>query len=101
MNKNKRALLRADFFVYSNGVAYAKETVKVNPQKRYELFKRFNRMCNDCGIGVETHRGYVKFFGKTRLGHIDHILPIARGGKTIDNNLQLLCENCNQKKGAK
>ncbi|MBO4856796.1 MAG: HNH endonuclease [Bacilli bacterium] len=30
---------------------------------------------------------------------IDHIIPIARGGKTTPDNLQVLCHDCNKKKG--
>jgi hypothetical protein len=33
--------------------------------------------------------------------HIDHIVPIARGGETKANNLQILCSDCNIGKGAK
>jgi 5-methylcytosine-specific restriction endonuclease McrA len=33
--------------------------------------------------------------------HIDHIRPIARGGTNDPKNLQLLCPDCNRKKGAK
>jgi len=27
--------------------------------------------------------------------HVDHIEPWSRGGKTIEENLQTLCEKCN------
>jgi len=30
---------------------------------------------------------------------VDHILPMSKGGKTIAENLQLLCRKCNGKKG--
>lgn len=32
--------------------------------------------------------------------HIDHILPLALGGSSDDSNLQLLCPDCNNRKGA-
>jgi hypothetical protein len=31
---------------------------------------------------------------------IDHITPIKNGGKTVAENLQVLCRGCNSKKGA-
>lgn len=31
----------------------------------------------------------------------DHITPWSRGGRTVDDNCQLLCRECNRKKGAK
>lgn len=33
--------------------------------------------------------------------HMDHIIPLARGGKNIDGNIQLTCPKCNCKKGSK
>ena len=33
--------------------------------------------------------------------HLDHIIPLARGGMHDDSNLQCLCPPCNQSKGAK
>jgi 5-methylcytosine-specific restriction endonuclease McrA len=33
--------------------------------------------------------------------HVDHIMPIARGGKHEPRNIQLLCETCNVRKNAK
>jgi 5-methylcytosine-specific restriction endonuclease McrA len=33
--------------------------------------------------------------------HLDHVIPLARGGKNVDRNIQLTCPKCNQKKHAK
>lgn len=33
--------------------------------------------------------------------HIDHVVPLAAGGTHTDDNVQLLCPNCNVSKGAK
>ena len=35
------------------------------------------------------------------LFQIDHIIPMNKGGKTVPENLQLLCRTCNLKKGDK
>lgn len=33
--------------------------------------------------------------------HLDHTMPISRGGLNVDSNIQILCQTCNQKKNAK
>ena len=33
--------------------------------------------------------------------HLDHVVPLARGGKNIDANIQLTCPKCNTSKGSK
>ena len=41
---------------------------------------------------------------RCRLGdayHVDHIIPLAKGGSSDRRNLQILCEPCNLAKGAK
>lgn len=37
----------------------------------------------------------------TLLLEIDHIVPISKGGLTVEDNLQCLCWKCNRKKAAK
>lgn len=52
---------------------------------RYKILKRDNFTCQACGI---TAKDGIKL-------HIDHIIPISKGGKTTEDNLQVLCEDCN------
>ena len=37
----------------------------------------------------------------SRAFHVDHFVPLALGGKNVDDNVQLLCPPCNVRKGAK
>lgn len=48
-------------------------------------------LCTCCGLPLtEWH-----------IDHIDHIVPVAKGGPNTDGNVQLLLPRCNQRKGAK
>lgn len=57
-----------------------------------KLFDMQSGKCNGC----QTPLGSIR-----RKIHIDHIMPLARGGRNIDENVQLLCARCNQTKSAK
>lgn len=52
---------------------------------RYNVMKRDGFRCVLCGRDASDG---VKL-------HVDHIVPIAKGGKTIKSNLRTLCEDCN------
>jgi 5-methylcytosine-specific restriction endonuclease McrA len=49
-----------------------------------------NNCCNECGADFATVKR-----------HIDHVIPLSRGGSNWPANLQLLCGTCNRRKGAK
>ena len=52
---------------------------------RYDIMKRDGFRCTICGAAASDG---VKL-------HVDHIIPISKGGKTIPSNLRTLCERCN------
>lgn len=60
---------------------------------RYEVFLRDGRICVLCGATPEDG---------TRL-HVDHVIPLRQdwGLRLKIDNLQVLCEECNQGKGSK
>ena len=53
-----------------------------------ELLDQQQCRCNACRIDVRII-GY----------HVDHVVPVARGGSNGRENLQILCPQCNQLKG--
>ena len=65
------------------------ERGKVTNKMRFSIYSRDGYRCCMCG---KRDRG-------DNL-EIDHIYPIAKGGKSTYDNLQTLCHRCNQKKGA-
>ena len=71
--RNRRAKKRG------NGGKHTAKQIK-------DLFAKQGGKCANC-------------FTKLKAGyHADHIQPIARGGSNAIHNIQLLCQNCNQRK---
>ena len=60
-------------------------------QLRDKIAQRDNFRCQLCGKRMEDGVGL----------QIDHIIPIAKGGKTVPSNLQVLCSKCNGRKSSK
>lgn len=58
---------------------------------RYRVLSRDKFKCVKCGVSPATDL-------MCKLD-IDHIIPFSKGGKTILENLQTLCEDCNLGKG--
>lgn len=54
------------------------------------VYERQNHRCNICGKEFD----YSEMEG-------DHIKPWHDGGKTVEGNCQMLCRDCNRKKGGK
>ena len=59
----------------------------ISKKARFEVFKRDKFECQYCG----AHPPMVVL-------HVDHIQPVAKGGKNDQDNLITACEACNQGK---
>lgn len=57
---------------------------------REKIARRDDYTCQICGKYMPDGVGL----------HIDHIIPIKKGGKTVPSNLQVLCSKCNGKKSS-
>ena len=77
------------------GITYKESAVfqrsLVTPSLRFAVMKRDGYRCQICG---RTQSDGVKLV-------VDHIKPLARGGKTTMDNLQTLCYECNSGKSDK
>jgi len=60
---------------------------------REKIKSRDNFSCKICCLSVAEE--------KNLLLEIDHIIPLAKGGVTSEENLQTLCWKCNRSKGTK
>jgi len=60
---------------------------RLSADTRRFVWKRDGGRCRNCG-------------STTRL-HFDHIIPRSLGGASTAENIELLCERCNLRKGAR
>ena len=59
----------------------------INLRLRFKVMQRDNFKCCMCGRSPATTPGLEL--------HIDHIKPWSKGGETVMENLQTLCQDCN------
>lgn len=62
-----------------------KERGIIDAKTRYRILQRDHSICQRCG---KTTKDGVKLV-------IDHKIPVEMGGETVDENLWVLCEECN------
>jgi len=57
----------------------------IKPSVRFQVFKRDNYACQMCGV---TAADGAKL-------EINHITAVSKGGQNDEDNLQVLCRDCN------
>ena len=63
----------------------------ISPEQRRRLSERQGNLCMYCGVGL------LRLNRNQR--HIDHKIPVERGGPDEEHNMQVLCGRCNSRKG--
>lgn len=63
----------------------------MTPELRQMIKERDNYTCQLCNKYMPDEVGL----------EIDHIIPVSEGGKTVPDNLQVLCSKCNRRKSNK
>lgn len=81
--RNKRGYYYCDQEIYDSLCRV--ERSKVTNELRDQIKKRDGYRCKKCGTNYNLT--------------IDHIIPISKGEKSVPENLQTLCEDCNKEKG--
>ncbi|MGR0219513.1 HNH endonuclease [Agromyces sp. ZXT2-6] len=61
-----------------------------------QVMLRDGMVCRTCGMRVE-----LTLTPRPSRAHVDHIIPLSRGGTNAMANLQVLCQTCNLRKGAR
>jgi hypothetical protein len=89
LERDRRRRRRIDRALDAMGAerrAAAPRREPIPEEVRRRVFRRDGGRCVACG--------------SEELLQFDHVIPVALGGASIDENLQLLCAPCNRDKGA-
>lgn len=89
--KKRYEKLAAIGFECSLSAYHSKEQRKLmTAALRKSIAERDNYTCQICGKYMPDGVGL----------HIDHIIPVKKGGKSVPSNLRVLCSKCNGRKSA-
>lgn len=75
-----------------NQTSAIQRSLMTNKLRNY-IKKRDNFTCQNCSVSIAQQ--------SLLLLEIDHIIPISKGGTSVEANLQTLCWKCNRKKSNK
>lgn len=108
MAGDEAARIEAQDELEGTGIAGKQKGTRFS-QKKKEIVKQDNasqnegkNRCENCGIETVPPQQHKKgITPPTNETQVDHIVPKAKGGKGEPDNGQVLCRDCNLKKGDK
>lgn len=90
-NLNRFVLFMSEKIKFKKSIAG--QRALMTSKLRQHIKERDKFTCKNCGASIQQEPNL--------LLEIDHIIPVSKGGLTIEDNLQTLCWRCNRSKGAK
>ena len=78
-----------------------KEFLDGYPNLSYDGYKRHSIPSDLRRIIYKRDEGKGRRCGSKENIHFDHIVPVTKGGSTSEENLELLCQDCNLSKSDK
>lgn len=67
---------------------------------RRRIWERDDYACVWCGVGIHLRARRAREPLNGREPTVDHVLPSARGGRYVPQNLVTCCHSCNRRRGA-
>ena len=83
--RHRRRIERAKDAMHADAEPGGPRRAGIPEDVRREVFRRDGGRCAECG--------------SDELLQFDHVIPVALGGGSSAENLQLLCATCNRRKG--
>jgi 5-methylcytosine-specific restriction endonuclease McrA len=79
-----------------------KNQTKTETYTTQQVINLYGSLCNICGIGIDLQTsGAIGKKGWQNGLHIDHVIPLSKGGHDTLNNVRPTHALCNVKKGSK
>lgn len=91
ITKRYDRLAKIDFATTTKKYHAKNQRSLMTPELRRKIMIRDNYTCQKCGKYMPDEVGL----------QIDHIIPVSKGGRTVEPNLQVLCSKCNAAKSNK
>jgi hypothetical protein len=82
----------------------AKNPDKVREWSTTRLLRKTGRLPKGTVKSIGERQHWLCIYCKCDVSqkyHVDHIIPLAKGGKHVPDNIQILCPSCNVRKSSK
>lgn len=111
--KNRAAKIKyakARYWANRGGVLHARKVLQSKYPSHVKAQKKVNQLKRDSALGKATKKqieARVAFYGNRcaycggPYEHLDHVIPLAKGGTKFPANLRPACARCNLGKGTK